>query len=299
MKLLVTGLSGFVGSHCADIAPHAVDLAVDGRRADLRDAAQVQAAIDAIRPDAVLHLAGQSFVPTAIEEPQLTGQVNVEGTRHLLQALSASGFGGRMLYVGSADAYGVVPESKLPVTEAQPLAPLNPYAQSKADAENLCRDWAGRAAFEIVIARPFNHIGPRQGTRFAVSSFARQVAAYSAGRGSGKLVAGNLDTTRDFTDVRDVVAAYMALLHSGRNGEAYNVCSGVERSMRELVLAMMEAAGVEMEIVTDESLLRPTEQLRMWGSFDKLRADTGWSPAIPLRTTLKDTFDYWLQEDGR
>lgn len=296
MQLLATGLSGFVGSHVARQLA-AVDLLHEGRLADLRDRLEVNAAIARIRPDAVIHLAAQSSVPASIEDPGLTRQVNVEGTRHLLQALEAAGFRGRMLYVGSADAYGIVPEADLPVTEQHPLRPMNPYAESKAQAEALCREWSLRGAFEIVIARPFNHIGPGQSTRFAVASFARQIAAYRAGRGSRCLVAGNLDTTRDFTDVRDVVRAYGALLAKGRNGQAYNVCSGVERSLREVVATMLRVAGVEMEIETEVALVRKSEQPRMLGSFARLHADTGWGPAIGLEQTLTDTLDYWDKKD--
>ena len=280
-RLLVTGLSGFVGSHVAALVPGAADLLLDGRLADLRDAADVRAAVAQAAPVAVLHLAAQSFVPLSVENPGLTHQVNVGGTRNLLEALHANGFRGRMLYVASADAYGAVPEHELPVSEARPLNPLNPYAQSKAEAEALCVEWSRRGHFEIVIA---------------VASFARQIAACRAGRGPRVLVAGDLDVTRDFTDVRDVVRAYAALLESGRNGQAYNVCSGVERSLRAVADAMMEAAGVAMKIETEPSLLRKSEQRRMWGSFAKLEADTGWQPAIDFRQTVLDTLDYWDKE---
>ncbi|MEZ0310023.1 MAG: GDP-mannose 4,6-dehydratase [Ramlibacter sp.] len=296
MRLLVTGLSGFVGSHCSQQFA-AVDLLHEGRLAELRDRDEVRAAVAHARPEAVIHLAAQSYVPASFDDPALTREVNVGGTLNLLLGLQAAGFQGRMLYVGSADAYGLVAETHLPVTEEHALNPLSPYAESKAEAEALCREWSAKGKFEIVIARPFNHIGPRQGTRFAVASFARQIAAFRAGRGPGRMVAGDLDTTRDFTDVRDVVRAYSALLESGRNGEAYNVCSGVERSLREVVGAMMDAAGVTMEIETEPSLLRKTEQRRMWGSFEKLRRDTGWQTSIDFRQTLADTLQYWEQED--
>lgn len=297
MQLLATGLSGFVGSHCAQQLA-AVDLLHEGRLADLRDRAEVAAAVGRIKPDAVIHLAAQSSVAESIADPTLTHQVNFEGTLNLLQALKAEGFRGRMLYVGSADAYGTVPETELPVAEARTLMPLSPYAQSKAAAEALCCRWSQTGPFEIVIARPFNHIGPRQSTRFAVASFARQIAACRAGRGARGLVAGDIGVTRDFTDVRDVVRAYAALLACGKNGEAYNVCSGVERSLSDVIHAMMAVAGVSMEIHVAAELLRKTEQRRMWGSFAKLHADTGWQPAIPFEQTLIDTLNYWDEEDA-
>lgn len=296
MQLLATGLSGFVGSYCAQQLG-AVNLALEGRRADLRNPDEVRAALAEARPDAVIHLAGQSFVPASLVDPGLTYQVNFHGTLNLLQALKDTGFRGRLLYVGSADAYGAVPEHELPVTEARALKPLNPYAVSKAEAEALCYQWSQTGPFEIVIARPFNHIGPRQSTHFAVASFARQIAACRARRGGRRLVIGDASTTRDFTDVRDIVRAYAALLARGRNGEAYNVCSGVERSVAQVIRAMMQMAGVEMQIEVDTGLLRKVEQRRMVGSFAKLHSDTGWRPEIPFEQTLADTLDYWDKED--
>lgn len=299
MPILVTGLSGFVGSHCAEQMPGAVDLLLaDMRLADVRKREEVHAAIAAARPSAVVHLAGQTSVPASIEDPVQTYQVNFDGTLNLLLALKDAGFRGRMLYVGSADAYGAVPEAELPVIEARPLKPLNPYAVSKVAAEALCYQWSQTGPFEVVIARPFNHIGPRQSVRFAVASFARQIAAHRAGRAGPRLAVGDIDTTRDFTDVRDIVRAYAALLRSGRNGEAYNVCSGVERSLRDVIRAMLEASGVDMDIQVAPERLRSIEQRRMQGSFAKLQADTGWKPEIPFEQTLIDTLDYWDKEDG-
>ncbi|MES3002259.1 MAG: GDP-mannose 4,6-dehydratase [Pseudomonadota bacterium] len=297
MQLLVTGLSGFVGSYCAEQLD-GVDLRLDGRLADLRLREEVTASVDQVRPGAVIHLAAQSWVPASFEDPVSTYDVNFFGTLNLLRALKDTGFTGRMLYVGSADSYGAVPEVELPVVETRSPKPLNPYAVSKAAAEALCYQWSQTEPFEIVMARPFNHIGPRQSTRFAVASFARQIAACRAGRGSRKLVVGDAETTRDFTDVRDIVRAYASLLQRGRNGEAYNVCSGVERKVRDVIDAMMRAANVDMAIEVEAGLLRKSEQRRMLGSFAKLNADCGWSPEIPFERTLLDTLDYWNQEDA-
>jgi GDP-4-dehydro-6-deoxy-D-mannose reductase len=297
-RLLVTGLTGFVGSYLATW-PDAGDLSVQGRPADLRDPERVLSAVEAARPDAVIHLAGQSSVAGSMHDPAATYRVNFDGTLNLLQALSDCGFRGRMLYVGSADGYGVVPEAELPVVEDRPMRPLNPYAVSKVAAEALCYQWSQTGPFEIVIARPFNHIGPRQSDRFAVASFARQIAAHRAGRAGPNLTIGDIDTTRDFTDVRDIVRAYIGLLASGRNGEAYNICSGVERSLRDVIGAMLDASGVRMELQIDPLRLRSVEQRRMRGSFAKLKADTGWQPEIPFEQTLIDTLDYWdKKEDG-
>jgi GDP-4-dehydro-6-deoxy-D-mannose reductase len=297
MSVLVTGLTGFVGSHCAQQLPAAA-LADQGGSVDLRDPDRVKNAVRAISPQAVIHLAAQSSVPASVENPRQTYEINFLGTLNLLQALHDTRFQGTMLYVGSADLYGAVPFAQLPITEQCPARPLNPYAVSKVAAEALCYQWSRTADFKIVVARPFNHIGPRQSTQFAVSAFARQIVACRKGRAPPLLRVGDIDTTRDFTDVRDIVRAYVSLLASGRNGEAYNVCSGVERSLRDVIRAMLDASGVRMEIQVDPQRLRSLEQRRMRGSFAKLKADTGWQPEIPFEQTLIDTLNYWDTEDG-
>jgi len=289
-------MSGFVGSFCEQQLG-AIDLVHEGRVVDLRDREATAAAVERIRPAEVIHLAAQSSVADSIANPSLTYQVNFEGTLNLLLALRDCGFRGRMLYVGSGDCYGAVDEADLPVTEDRPLKPLNPYAVSKTAGEALCYQWSRGGPFQIVIARPFNHIGPRQSERFAVASFARQIAARRCGGADGVMTVGDIEITRDFTDVRDIVRAYAMLLRLGRNGESYNVCSGVERSLREVIRSMLDASGVEMEIRVDESRLRRSEQRRMRGSFAKLQADTGWQPEIPFERTLIDTLDYWERKE--
>lgn len=274
-----------------------MELACDGRPVDLGDPERVSAAVAQVRPQNVIHLAAQSSVGLAIQDPVATYRTNFNGTLNLLMALRKHGFTGRMLYVGSGDVYGSVPEEKLPVAEDQPLRPRNPYAVSKVAAEALCYQWSQTGPFEIVMARPFNHIGPGQSPMFAVSHFARQIVARQAGRAAARLQVGDIDVTRDFTDVRDIVRAYTALLRGGRNGEAYNVCCGLERSLRQVIEALCEVCGVRIELEVTPDRLRPSEQRRMRGSFAKLHADTGWEPAIPFDQTLRDIVEYWMQED--
>lgn len=296
MSILVTGLSGFVGSYCAE-QMDAVDLVCDGRLADVGRREEVSAAVESARPDAVIHLAGQTSVPASIEDAGSTYRTNFEGTLNLLLALRDCGFRGRMLYIGSADAYGMVPQAELPVTEERPLRPLNPYAFSKAAAEALCYQWSQSGPFEIVMARPFNHIGPRQSTCFAVADFAHQITRARKGLAPAVLTVGNIDATRDFTDVRDVVRAYALLLESGRNAEVYNVCSGVERSLREIVEALCRASGMDMKIEVAPDRLRRAEQSRMRGSYGKLLAHTGWRPMLPLDQSLRDILTYWQEKE--
>lgn len=296
MTVLVTGLSGFVGSHMAELVS-AVDLVEGPNLVDLRNYEKVSSTLAKLRPSAIVHLAAQSSVQRAIEHPTETYEINFVGTLNLLLALREAKFRGRFLYVGSGDVYGAVPEAELPVLEGRPLRPRNPYAVSKVAAEALCYQWSQTGPFEIVMARPFNHIGPGQSTRFAVSDFARQIDLARKGRGKNTLLVGDIDTTRDFTDVRDIVRAYVALLKNGINGEIYNVCSGTERSLREIISALCLAAGVEMQINVVADRLRATEQRHMRGSYDHLRAHTGWVPCIPLAQTLQDILNYWHSKE--
>ncbi|MDX5327663.1 MAG: GDP-mannose 4,6-dehydratase [Marinobacter sp.] len=285
MSLLVTGLNGFVGSYLCK-AEDCLGLPAD---LDLRDSEGLKRAVAAIRPEFVIHLAAQSFVPRAFEDPAETFDVNFYGTFNLLQALKDAGFQGRMLFVGSGDMYGLVGEEALPVAETHPLRPRNPYAVSKVAAEALCYQWSQTEDFEIVMARPFNHIGPGQSSRFAIADFAGQIAEIAQGRREPVLQVGDIDVTRDFLDVRDVVNAYLALLNKGVNGEVYNVCSGHEHSVRALIEQLVHLAGIsDLRIEQDARRFRPAEQRRVRGDSTKLQTHTGWEPRTALVQSLSE-----------
>ena len=287
MKLLVTGSSGAVGRHfCSQFGGLALEDTAGF--VDLRDAARVRSVVAAIRPDAVLHLAAQSSVADSFDDPHATYDVNFFGTLHLLEALGACGFRGALLYVGSADVYGSTDDSHLPIPETHPLRPRSPYGVSKVAAEALCYQWSQTQKFRIVLTRPFNLIGPGQDGRFAAPGFARQIVEIRNGTREAAIATGDLDVTRDFTDIRDAIRAYRLLLDVGENGEIYNVCSGRERSLREIVLALLQLAGVEATLSVAPERLRPHEQRRVAGDPGKLFARTGWAPQIPFETTLKD-----------
>lgn len=298
-KLFITGSSGFVGTSTRRFLlenpeyRQAYEIIEPVGRVDLRDKAALTQTLAEWVPDAVIHLAGQSFVPRSFENPLETYEVNFLGTLNLLQALKASGFSGRMLYVGSGDQYGLVSAGDLPLVETQPLKPRNPYAVSKAAAELLCYQWSQTEGLDIVMARPFNHIGPGQDARFAVSDFARQVVEIRLGRRAAEISVGDIDVTRDFTDVRDVIRAYLMLLLEGKSGEVYNVCSGKEVSIREILAQLLALAGVQASIRQDSARFRPAEQRRVYGSCDKLLDVSGWRPAIPLEQSLVDNLNYW------
>lgn len=286
-QILVTGDSGFIGRHfLAAYGGHGLHDA-DGI-VDLRETGRLNAAVAAIRPDAVLHLAAQSSVASSLQDPAGTYAVNFLGTLHLLEALRASGFKGVFLYVSSADVYGSVKESDLPIQEDLPARPRSPYAVSKVAAEALCYQWSRSADFRVVVVRPFNQIGPGHDPRFAVPDFARQIVAIKRRIHPPVLTTGDLEVTRDFTDVRDSVRALGRLLESGHNGEIYNLCTGLERTLSSLVCTLLELAGVSATIETDPARLRPVEQRRMAGSYAKIHEHLGWEPTIAIETTLAD-----------
>jgi GDP-4-dehydro-6-deoxy-D-mannose reductase len=301
MRLLVTGRHGFVGTALARLVGSDPDLAgwtvaEVPPDIDLGDAAAARTLVDAAAPDTVIHLAAQSFVPESFRDPAQTLRVNVFGTLHLLQALRLAGFTGRLVFASTGDVYGNVPESELPISEARLPVPRNPYAVSKLAAEALCQQWAITEGMHIVIARPFNHIGAGQSDRFVVSDFARQIAEAKLGRRAAVVEVGDVDVTRDFTDVGDVVRGYFALLRGGRAGERYNLCSGRETSVRDILARLAELSGVEIAIRQDPSRLRRSEQRRVAGDPAKVRAETGWSATTPIDESLRAMLHYWEDE---
>ena len=294
-RLLVTGVGGFVGEHgrkaigACEVVPYAWHAAPEGF--DVRRRDEVDALVAQVRPDAVLHLAAQSFVPQSFKDPAGTFEVNVLGTLHLLQALTRSGFRGRFLYVSSGDVYGLVPDELLPVDERRWPEPRNPYASSKIAAETLVLQWHRAQGLDAMVVRPFNHIGPGQRKDFAIPAFAQQIVAIADGRQAPVLDVGDIDTTRDFLDVRDVVRGYAALFAHGQAGATYVLGSGVERRIRDMIGFMCAACGVDPEIRQDPSRLRPSEQRRMVADAGLMRAHTGWSPRYTIEQTLHDVLE--------
>jgi GDP-4-dehydro-6-deoxy-D-mannose reductase len=297
-RLLVTGATGFVGKIIAGMADeiaqiHGWTLLAAPAAYDLLDPASLDRLLQPLQPDGVIHLAGQSFVPAALKDPERTLQVNLVGTLNLLQALKRSSFHGSFIYVSSSDVYGHVDPADLPLTENQPVRPHNPYAMSKAAAELLCGQWSRVEPWRIVIARPFNHIGPGQRSEFVVPSIARALARIRLGLDEPRLQVGDIDVTRDFLDVRDVVRAYLGLLSHGENGGIYNVCSGRETRIRDLVDHLTRLSGIAVDIVQEPARLRPSDQRQVRGDNTRLRATTGWQPCIPLEQSLGDVLAYW------
>lgn len=260
---------------------------------DILDGEALQAELRQCQPDIVLHLAAQSHVPTSFREPELTARVNFDGTRSLLTALDQSGFAGALVFVGSGDMYGLVPEASLPIRETQALRPRNPYAASKVAAEAWCMQHSLHCGYRIVMARAFNHIGRGQSAQFVLPAMAEQLVAIERGQRPPVLEAGDLDVTRDFTNVSDVLDAYLALAEKGAGGEVYNVCSGVEYRVRDLVEQMIALTGLPVAITHDPARFRRAEQARVVGDNRKLCADTGWAPRVSMADSLREILDDW------
>lgn len=300
-RVLLTGATGFVGtalmqsvsSGTTDNSHENVQIVPAPAELDLRDADAVAQAVTSARADAVIHLAARSAVPESFSDPHGTYAVNFIGTLNLLCALRSTGFSGRFLYVSSGDVYGAVPVADLPIREQRPLAPRSPYAVSKAAAELLCGQWERSHDIDMVICRPFNHIGPGQDRRFAVSEFAAQLVEIKRTGAAPILNVGNIDVTRDFLDVRDVVRAYFLLLDRGRRGVIYNICSGRERSLRSMIELLSERLGLNVEIRVDSTRVRGNEQARVAGCPDRLIADTGWVPRARLEETVGRIIGHW------
>jgi GDP-4-dehydro-6-deoxy-D-mannose reductase len=255
----------------------------DYRTLDLLDADAVESVVADIAPDVIAHLAADASVAQSWKQPRDTIANNVETTLNVLQAAGDR----RVLVAGSGEIYG--PPERLPVTEDHRLQPRNPYALSKATCD-LMGDIFGD---DVVRTRAFNHFGPGQADLYVVAAFAKQIAEAEK-RGEDKVIVmtGNLEPRRDFTDVRDVVRAYVLLLEGAEPG-AYNVCSGVARSGADILAALAQESQLEVEQRTDTARLRANEVMDIHGSHDKLTNATGWQPEVPFETSIRDTLDWW------
>ena len=296
-RTVITGASGFAGGHLADACATAGDSIVALSRAegvDLLDADATRRAIAEARPDVVYHLAAKASVGRSWQDPRRALTENVTMTLNLLEAVREEAPDAHVVVAGTGEVYG--PPAELPVTEGAPLHPQNPYAVSKAAAELLAGFYADAHAEHVIRTRAFNHAGPRQSPIFAIASFARQVAE---GRLRGddpvRVVTGNPDVRRDFTDVRCVARAYRLLAARAPAG-VYNVCSGFTPSIREIVARLGEVVGVGVEHVVNPDLVRGHEVMEVRGAHDRLTRATGWEPVIPFDRTLGDAVAWWEQE---
>ena len=310
MRALITGMTGFVGGHLVsslladgwdvhgtlltfvDETPPA---GTTGTPVDITDPDGMAALIADFGPDAIFHLAGAASVGQSFGDPEGTWRVNVEGTRGVLEGMFRSAPDARMVVALSGEEYGRVALDDLPVTEDTPLNPLSPYAESKVAADELCLQYHLDRGLAVLRLRAFNQLGPGQDPRFVVPSICKQIAdAEMAGDTVCRLQLGNVDTRRDFLDVRDVVQAYRLLIDTGDPDQTYLAGQGRSESIAELVKIAVSLARVPVEVVSDPSRIREGEQPDLYAEPRALK-ELGWAPRIPIEQSISDTLDYWRE----
>jgi len=317
MRVLITGITGFAGSHLAEflIANHP-DVKVFGIvrwrsrmenilpirdnielcEADLKDMVSLQACLAHIRPDRIFHLAAQSFVPTSWKCPGETFAINATGQINLFESLLSLKQSPLVQVAGSSEEYGRVFPDEIPMKETNPLRPLSPYAVSKVAQDLLGYQYFQSYGLPVVRTRGFNHTGPRRGEVFVTSSLAKQIAAIEKGVKEPVIQVGNLDAKRDFSDVRDIVEAYWLSLEKGEPGEVYNIGSGVSRPIREVLDILLSLSKVNVRVEVDPQRLRPSDVPILLADSSKFVARTGWKPRFSFRQTLSDLLDYWRRQ---
>jgi GDP-4-dehydro-6-deoxy-D-mannose reductase len=303
MRILVTGATGFAGSHLVELLEQTPENKIYGttyhahedprmRQMDLTNAEAVTKLLEEAQPEVIYHLA--AFASPALSFKQPVEAINDTMAMQIVlyQACLKLGLKPRVLVVSSGQIYGTADISELPLKEETPLDFASPYAVAKVGQEHLAQLY-GKLGIESVIARPFNHIGPRQQPGYLVPDLSKQIAELEKTEGEATLMVGNLTSKRDFTDVRDIVRAYVALAEKGKTGEIYNVCSGKSRSGQEILDALLSFSTKDIETKQDPDRMRPSDIPDLYGDCSKLMKDTGWKREIPLKQTLKDTLEYW------
>ena len=314
MRILITGITGFVGSHLAEYALsrgaevwgsfrwRSKTENIDHIRedlhlveCDLRDLSSVQHLVEQAAPDFIAHLAAQSFVAASWHTPAETLYTNSVSQVNLLEAIRPRRAGAaRFLAVGSSEEYGLVHDDELPIRETNPLRPLSPYAVSKVTQDLMGYQYFQSYGLPVIRTRAFNHEGPRRGDVFVTSNFARQVAEIEVGKRKPVIFVGNLKARRDYTDVRDIVRGYWRLLEDGAPGEVYNLCSGRAWAIQDVLDFMLSRSRVpNIEVKEDPSRLRPSDVPVLIGDASRVEQAVGWRPEIPFEQTLEDLLGYW------
>lgn len=309
MRALVTGACGFVGQY---LARHLVAngdqvlgtvmtadvsaLSYETTVLDVADSNACSRVISEFKPDVIYHLAGIAFVPEAEDNFQRALAVNVGAVNNIFRVCHLLELGTKILLVSSAEVYGRVNSSDLPLTEKTACKPTNNYSLSKLMAEQVAERYSQFGKVEAIIARPFNHVGPGQNNRFVVATFAEQLARIAHGKAEAVLRVGNLEARRDFTDVRDMVRAYH--LAATRGQGVYTFASGTPVSIEHILLSLIKISGVKVHIEADEGRMRPSERPLLYGSAEKAYRELGWRTEITLEQTLQDTYRYWYDLNG-
>ena len=316
MKILITGVTGFVGSHLAEYClsldqqvevigtcrwrsrreniEHLED-AINLYECDLRDASSVKTLLADIQPERIFHLAAQSYVPSSWNSPGETITTNVIGQLNIFEAMRETNSTASIQIAGSSEEYGLVHPEEVPITEENPLRPLSPYAVSKVAQDMLAYQYFQSYGLKVVRTRAFNHTGPRRGDVFVTSNFAKQIAEIEAGQRPPIIHVGDLNPKRDFTDVRDIVRAYWLSLEHCSLGEVYNVASGKAYRIKEVLKILLDNSGQDIEVVEDPERLRPSDVPLLLGDNSRFCKATGWVPEIPFEQTAKDLLDYWRE----
>lgn len=313
-KALITGIAGFVGSYMAELLLskgyevygmsrprtkmdhiESIKSKLHLEDADLLDSHSMYTTINKIRPDYIFHLAAQSFVPTSWGSPAVTLEVNIVGSANLFEAVRQVGIDPVIQIACSSEEYGMVMPDEVPIKETNPLRPLSPYAVSK-----LAMDYLGYQYFEsyktkIIRTRGFNHTGPRRGDTFAESTFAKQIALIEKGKQEPVIYVGNLEAQRDYTDVRDMVRAYLLAVEKCDPGEVYNIATGKAIKIADVLNMMLAMSKVKVEIKQDPARMRPSDVAILIGDASKFQAKTGWKPEIPFTKTAEDLLNYWRE----
>jgi GDP-4-dehydro-6-deoxy-D-mannose reductase len=315
MRVLITGITGFAGSHLADFCLAKGGIDVHGivrwrsrteniehlqgkiklHECDLRDAGSTRDVVERVRPEYIFHLAAQSFVPTSWHAPSESLTTNVLGQLHIFEAVRKLDHKCRIQIACSSEEYGMVYENEVPITEENPLRPLSPYGVSKVGQDLLGYQYFMSYGTDIVRTRGFNHTGPRRGPVFVCSDFAKQIVDIERGHRDPVMYVGNLEAMRDFTDVRDTVKAYWLALEKGTPGDVYNICQEKSWKIQDILDMLVGLSTARVEVRVDKSRLRPSDVPILKGDCSKFRRDTGWKPEIPFEKTLADIMDYWRE----
>jgi GDP-mannose 4,6-dehydratase len=315
MRVLITGITGFVGSHLAEYCLKKDNVQVYGIKrwrspldnlngiegkvklidCDLRDENSVVLAIQGIKPERIFHLAAQSYVQTSYTAPRDTLETNIIGTLNVLEAVRRVDIDPLIHICSSSEVYGQVHENEIPITENNPLRPQSPYAVSKVGEDLLSYQYFKSYKLRTIRTRAFTHTGPRRGSVFAESSFAKQIAEIEAGKKEPVIYVGNLDSVRTFMDVRDIVNAYWLALEKGVPGEVYNIGGETTKKVGDMLNTLLELspAGRKIKVEVDAKLLRPSDVTLQIPSTKKFREQTGWKPTITFEKTMTDLLDYW------
>lgn len=311
-KALITGIAGFVGSHLAELLlsqgyevygmarPRSKTDHIETIKnklhledADLLDSHSLYSLVAKIKPDYVFHLAAQSFVPTSWVSPSVTLEVNIVGTANLFEAVRMAGIDPVIQIACSSEEYGLVLENEVPIKETNPLRPLSPYAVSKLAMDYLGYQYHQSYKVRVVRTRGFNHTGPRRGETFAESNFAKQIAMIEKGKQEPVISVGNLEAHRDYTDVRDMVKAYIVAAEKCDPGDVYNICTGKAQKIGDMLNLLLSFSKVKVTIKEDPSRMRPSDVPVLIGDNSKFVQKTGWKAEIPFEKTMEDLLNYW------